>query len=147
MAFILTSIIQKKEPRWNREIYLYDEMPAFCKRHRARYFEDETLKIRGEYTIYKNQPFIIVKKKLGCEMKAWIALHEGGHHLLHAPTPHKFSTSLLNRMDREANFFAALALIPTWLYMSKTPGEIVEEYNYPWELMKIRAAIWEAYQI
>lgn len=115
--------------------------------HNVRLKEFEKHKYKGEYTIYNDQPFILLRKELKNPFKLWVGLHEFGHHLLHYPVNHHFSVGTTHRMDREANFFAAIALMPTYIVKSKTFGEILEEYNYPLLIIKIRKEIHEAYKI
>lgn len=147
MSSILTDIIKKKVPFWNDKIITEDDLHRLCRLSQARYFEDEDMKGRGEYLIYENTPFVIVNKNLKREMKLWVGLHELGHHLLHYPVNHKFSAGTRRKLDREANYFAAIALIPTELVKSMTWGEIIEEYNYPKILIRIRKEINTAYRI
>ena len=147
MSFILTQIIKKKLPEWNERILTEEDFYAYCQRDKVRVMESELFKHRGEYTIHDNICFILLQTKLKYGEKLWVGFHELGHHLLHYPVPHKFSKGYWRRMDREANFFAAIALIPTWLVESKTFGEMMEEYNYPKELIEIRKEIFEVYGI
>ena len=118
-----------------------------CETHDVRYKEITNHDCRGEYTIFGKQPFILVRKELKRPDKLWVGLHEFGHHLLHYPVNHKFSKSVVKRMDREANYFAAIAMMPTWMVESMTFEEIRGEYNYPHRLILIRREIIEAYRI
>ncbi|MBS1793373.1 MAG: ImmA/IrrE family metallo-endopeptidase [Acidobacteria bacterium] len=147
MSFILAQILKKKVPGWCEKVFIEDEVLQICQHWKVRPFKDETIKAKGEYTIHEKQAFILYRPGLKREIFVWVLLHELGHHLLHAPVSHKFSRSIYRRMDREANFFAAIALMPTWLVESKTWGEIIEEYNYPLELIKIRKEIYDTFKI
>lgn len=147
MSFILSQILTKKVPDWNKTVWTEDKFSQECVRHKVRIVEDENLKVKGEYTVYKDVSFIALRPKLKNNIKLWVIAHEFGHHLLHYPVTHKFSRSIFIRMDREANFFAAIALIPSSLVTTKTLGEIMEEYNYPKELIIIRKEIWDVYKI
>jgi Zn-dependent peptidase ImmA (M78 family) len=147
MSFILSQILKKKIPEWNEIVFTEDDVLRICDAQKVRPFKDITIKAKGEYTIHEGRPFILYKPNLKRNEFPWIILHELGHHLLHYPVSHKFSKGIYRRMDREANFFAAIALIPTWLVQSMTWGEIMEEYNYPKELIIIRKEIYEAYGI
>lgn len=146
MSFILSQILKKKVLDWNEKIFTEDDFYRVCKIEKVRVFEDETLKYKGEYTIYENVPFIALRKNLQNEL-LWVGFHELGHHLIHYPVAHKFSKGIWRRMDREANFFAAIALMPSGLIKAKTFGEIIEEYNYPKELIRIRKDIYDTYKI
>lgn len=147
MSYILTSIIQKKIPFWNERVFTEDDLLNLCQIHHARHYEDEEMKGKGEYTIHKGVCFVVVNKNLKSPEKLWVGLHELGHHLIHYPVPHRFSKGTKRRMDREANFFAAIALIPTSLIQDKSWCEIMEEYNYPRELIEIRQDIFDGYRI
>lgn len=147
MAFILSQIIKKKLPEWNAKIFNEEDIYQMSDKMRLPIIENKIAKAKGEYLIIDDNPMIILKPKLKTGDRIWVLFHEFGHHLLHYPVPHKFSKGLQRRMDREANFFAVIALIPTPLVESKTLGEIMEEYGYPKDLILIRKEIYEAYKI
>lgn len=147
MSFILSQILKRKVPDWNERILNDDDFYLTCERSAVNVIENENLKCKGEYTIYKNVSFIVLKKGLKPEMLRWVGFHELGHHLLHYPVNHRFSKSLYRRMDREANYFAAIALIPTRVVEVQSFDEIVNEYNYPAELITIRKEIYDTYRI
>lgn len=147
MAFILSQLIKKKLPEWNVKIFNEDDLYDLADDLRLPIIETEVAKAKGEYLIVNDEPLILLKPKLKKSDKIWVLSHEFGHHYLHHPVPHKFSKGLQKRMDREANFFATIALIPTWLVESKTLGEITEEYGYSKDLILIRKEIYEAYKI
>lgn len=147
MAFILSQIIRKKLPEWNKRIFGADDLDKLSLALNVPIIESDEAKSKGEYLLIENLPLILLKPKLKLAEKIWVSYHEIGHHLLHYPVPHRFSKSLQRRMDREANFFAAIALIPTRLVETKTFGEIVEEYNYPKDLILVRKEIYETYKI
>lgn len=147
MSFILSQILTRKVSTWNERVHTEDDLFWLCEREQVRLLTDETIKAKGEYTVYENVSFILFRPKLKREIKLWVGMHELGHHLLHYPVSHKFSKSIFRRMDREANFFAAIALIPTHIVKSRNIGEIAEDYNYPKDLIKIRKEIYEQYKI
>ena len=146
MKYILAQIIKKKLPEWNEKIFGEDDLYELSKRFKVLIIENAIAKSKGEYLVIDNMPTILLKPNLKKE-KLWIGMHEIGHHLLHYPVNHKFSRSTTNKMDRQANFFAAIALITTKTVESKTLGEIMEEYNYPKELILIRKEIYEECKI
>ncbi len=147
MSFILSQIITKKIADWNKRIFVEDDFYAFCQRERVRVMESAAFKNKGEYKPHEGVCFIMLSKKLKREERLWVGFHELGHHLLHYPVPHRFSRGTWRRMDREANFFAAIALLPTSTIKTKNLGEIIEEYNYPKELICIRKDIYDTYKI
>lgn len=146
MAHILSSIIKKRFPLWNERIFQYDDLPTICSELQAGYIE-APVRHRGEYTVYNGVPFVIVRSDLSEAMKAWVGLHEIGHHLLHFPTSHKFSKSINTKADREANFFAAIAMMPTELCRRTTPADVEEQFGLPPEIVAIRREITEVYRI
>lgn len=81
-----------------------------------RYFDLGTLK--GFYTICNNIPFIALHKELSEDTGKIVCAHELSHHLLHrsmAETTFFNAYELYrmeNRLEREANLFASLLLIP-----------------------------------
>jgi Zn-dependent peptidase ImmA (M78 family) len=148
MAFILTQIIKKKLPQWNSQVFTEADFYVICTEQKLRVMESEKFKYKGEYSIHKGLPFILLNKKLSQPEKIWIGFHELGHHFLHYPIPkHHFAKTLWNKFDREANYFASIALIPTFIVESKSAGEIIEEFNYSKELIKIRKEIYDNYKI
>lgn len=148
MSFILNSILKKKVPVWNDLIFNEDAVDHLIQILELPIVEDENAKAKGEYCVDDDGfSFIILKPNLKNPLKVWIILHEIGHHLLHHPVPHKFSKGTKRKMDWQANYFAAIALIPTKLVESKTFGEIEEEYNYPKALINLRKRIYDIHRI
>lgn len=156
MSFILSQILKKKVFEWNEKVFTEDDITNICKVEKVRIFEDHSLKPKGEYTIHEGVPFILLRPNLKREMRLWVGAHELGHHLIHYPVPHRFSKGTKRRMDREANFFAAIALIPTKIIEEKllteisvetALGEIMEEFAYPIDLILIRKDIYDTYKI
>jgi Zn-dependent peptidase ImmA (M78 family) len=131
MAFILSQLIKRKLPEWNERVLSGDDLDKYVEAFRVPMIEDDAAKAKGEYLLIEGQPIIILKPNLKQMEKLWVGFHELGHHLLHYPVPHRFSKGCWRRKDREANFFAAIALLPTKLVESLTLAEIVEEYGYP----------------
>jgi Zn-dependent peptidase ImmA (M78 family) len=147
MAFILSQLLKKKTPDWNSVVWTEDKFLQTSAEMKVRVIESESIKAKGEYVIYKNVSFIVLRPKLPLQLRLWVGLHELGHHLLHFPVNHKFSKSVTRKFDREANFFAAIALLPTFVVENKTLGEIIDEYNYPKILTTIRKEIYDAYKM
>lgn len=146
MSFILSQILKKKVSFWNSRVLTEDDFFLICEQTKCSVIES-AIKSKGEYLIYQGKPFIIFRKGLKGTLRLWVGLHELGHHLLHYPVNHRFSRGTIHRMDREANFFAAIAMMPTALITQKTLDEIVEEYNYPREIVLIRKEIYENFRI
>lgn len=146
MSHILAHILKKKLPAWNSRVLRSPDMPELCRQARCGFVEGPS-RFKGEYIIHGEVPMILVKRGLRADLKDWVPMHELGHHLLHYPTPHKFSKGICSKADREANFFAAIALMPTVLCRQMTPDEIVAEYGYSPEIVQIRLEIAEHFKI
>lgn len=147
MSFILSQIIRKKLSEWNSRVLTEDNFYTICQTEKVRIFEEDFFKYKGEYLIQDGKSLILLQKKLSREEKLWVGFHELGHHLLHYPVPHRFSKSLYRKMDKEANYFAAIALMPTEIIKIKTFAEILEDYNYPKGLIIVRKEIYDNYKI
>lgn len=146
MSHILAHIIKKKLPAWNSRVLRYRDIPDLCHEARCGFIEGPS-KHKGEYVIRRGLPLIVLKQDLRHELRDWVPMHELGHHLLHYPVPHKFSRGVYTKADREANFFAAIALMPTVLCRQMTPDEIIAEYGYAPEIVQIRLEITEHFKI
>lgn len=146
MSYILSQIAKKKIPKWNEKVLDMEDFETLCEAEEVRVLETSA-KHKGEYCIYRNQPFILLKKNLKPNLKTWIAWHELAHHFLHYPATHHFSRSTFRRMDREANFVAAIALMPSSLVKNLTMAEIIGDYEYPIALVEIRKEIFEEFKL
>lgn len=147
MSFILYRILKKRIPEWNEKVFTEGDFERLCEAEFVRVIETNVLRSKGEYISQHGFAFILIRQGLPRIQKLWVGLHELGHHLMHYPVPHRFSRSIVRRMDREANYFAAIALIPTDLLRQSTIGEIAGEHNYPNELLLIRKEIYDAFKI
>lgn len=146
MSFILSQILKKKVSFFNERVFSEEDFFTVCEQTDCSVIESP-IRSKGEYAVYKNRSFIIFRKGLKNPLRLWVGLHEMGHHLLHYPVNHRFSRSTVHRLDREANFFAAIALMPTDLIKRKTLEEIIEEYGYPREIVLIRKDIFDNFRM
>ena len=137
MSFILSQLIRKKLPQWNDKVFGIKDFEAICNDERIIFAESFGRKYKGEYLRFKNRNVIILKAGLKEGEKRWIAYHELGHHFLHTAS-HRFSRAANRKMDREANFFAAVALLPTSLI--KRSNDFNDGY-FPTEMIRIRFEI------
>jgi Zn-dependent peptidase ImmA (M78 family) len=78
-------------------------------------------------------------------MHAWIFLHEIFHRRAHFQAMSHFSPLMEEKNDAEANFFAAVALMPRWSLRHRTVDDICAEYELPRPLVEIRKSIAERY--
>jgi Zn-dependent peptidase ImmA (M78 family) len=144
MSIILTSLIRKKLPEWNRKVFGMTEFEKICSDEKIIFVEGVKRQHKGEFISYENRNMIILRAGLKEGERRWIAYHELGHYFLHAAS-HQFSRTVNRRMDREANMFAAVALLPSYLIeedrMSFSDG------YYPADFVKIRFEILREYGI
>src|SRR5205085_6608202 len=101
----------------------------FCKRFGVLVFEEDPDCVPGDgvYIVIEGIPIIFINNTLTGLKRLWVMYHEFGHHLLHTPETCLFSDSTIHKAQSEANFFAALALLP--------------------EPMVRQIPLWEAYEI
>lgn len=138
MYSIFTSIITKRLPEWNTRIFGMKDFERICGEERILFAEGIARRHKGEFIPYANRNAIILRAGLPEGERRWVAFHELGHYYLHA-APHQFSRSAGRRMDREANIFAAIALLPTSLIATDEQSAL--DGYYPPEFIKIRFEI------
>jgi Zn-dependent peptidase ImmA (M78 family) len=139
-------LAQKAFPHWNTRIVTEREVRAYCKKKGVQIVEGD-VGVEGLYVIYGGVPFIVLHPALKGAMRLWVLLHELAHHLSHVPGMQLFDKSYESKADFQANFIAAVAMIPLPLMEKMTYGEIQEEYDYPTELMEIRRYIYAEFKI
>lgn len=144
MSVILTSLIRKRLPDWNQRVLGMKDFEQICHAERVLFLESIGRKHKGEFIPYANRNIIILRAGLNEGERRWVAFHELGHYFLHAAA-HQFSRSAHRRMDREANIFAAIALLPTQLI--KNDEQLALDGYYPAEFIKIRHEIYKEYGI
>lgn len=144
MSVILTSLIRKKLPKWNLKTFGMTEFVKICNDENIIFVEGIGRKHKGEYIPYPNRNMIVLRAGLKEGERRWIAYHELGHYFLHA-THHQFSRTVSRRLDREANLFAAVALLPN--YLIKNDRMSFEDGYYPEDFVKIRFEILREYGI
>ena len=68
------------------------------------------------YSLYNDNPIIVIDCRLPAEKKLEACFHELGHHFLHGPIHssvfYKKKSLLIDRQELEAQAFAIIALIP-----------------------------------
>lgn len=146
MSFILSNLAQKKIENWNKSVLTIEDGEMFCYKNGVRLIT-APIASRGEYTVYKKIPFIIIRENLNPKWKTWVLWHEIAHHILHYPGNYLFSSSSARKIDFEANFVAAVALMPLSIIGQLTVSEIIAEYGYPKEIIEIRKLIYDNYRI
>ena len=135
-------------PQWNKKIIGRPELREYCRKSKVVILEHPT-EFLGEYTIFEKRDCIILDPNLKGEKKTWVFAHETGHQLFHHPYEQQFGYKqnlFKEKLDFEADFFGCVAMVPTKLLRAKTLGELIEEYDYPEEMLWIRKEIHERYK-
>jgi Zn-dependent peptidase ImmA (M78 family) len=144
MYSIFTSIIQKRLPDWNTRVFGMKDFEQICHDEKILFVEGIGREHKGEFLPYENRNAIILRAGLPEGERRWVAFHELGHYYLHA-AGHQFSRSSTRRMDREANIFAAVALLPTELLRNDEQA-LLDGY-YPSDFIRIRFEIFKRFGI
>ena len=139
-------VAQKAFPHWNKRVVTERDVRRVCHNKGVRIVEGKT-GVSGLYVVYRGVPFIVIDPDLGWPLCLWVLLHELAHHLLHVPGLQFFDNRFESKADYEANFIAAVALMPLDLIKRLTFAEIQDEYGYPSELMWFRKEIYEQFGI
>lgn len=148
---VLAQKIKQCFPHWNEKIVTEDLLTEFCGKTGVFVFERET-KHKGEFRLYDGLPSIQIDPRLVAGERLWVFAHEVGHVLFHHPLAQKFCATenlknlFVQKMDFQANFFAAVSLIPKSEMKRKTLAEFMDEYNYPRELLELRQIYYERYK-
>ncbi len=137
---------------WNKRPLNTQDFYRICRRERVRVHE-LPLRVAGFYMVIKGKPHIYLNNRL--RGLAWLqaAFHELGHHLLHAPVPGSSTAAYFYQLtpntkeEKQAEAFAAVALIPELLLRKNSTWELQEEYGYPSELLWLRREIYERYKV
>lgn len=127
---------------WNQKVLTEAHALAFCDESGVRLLQHASVEY-GRYVFYKRLHFIIINPCLAAGMRLWVLWHEIAHFLYHSPQTENFSALMLRRQDHEANWFAAVAMMPKPLIAGKTIDEVVYEFGYPKEIVQIRYDISE----
>ena len=84
----------------------------------VRIHDADFANLKGVYKVILRNPFIFIKKDLDPVMRKIVLLHELGHHALHRREAQifqefsLFTDMAVNRMEYEANLFAAEISLP-----------------------------------
>lgn len=147
---LLAKAIKAYAPAWNARPLTEDDFYRLCRKLRVKVVEIP-LCVPGLFMQVGNRRFLYVNSRLrGVE---WLraAFHELGHAFLHSPptgtVAYFFRLPPNSKREHEAEAFAAIALIPLRLVLSKLPWEIQEEYDYPTDLIELRKWIYDNYRI
>jgi Zn-dependent peptidase ImmA (M78 family) len=135
-------------PDWNRRVLSEADAIKYCEKSAVITIETDLIDDLGEFKFYKEKPFILIHKYIAENYRGWVYWHEFAHFLLHPVGIAKFSDSRTKRkIEKEAHFVAAIALMPTFILKQKTLAEIQEEFGYPLQLIQLRKWIYDTYKI
>lgn len=101
---------------WNEKAFTETDILRLCRRERIKIVEYQLTASPGFYYVCKGRPFITIDSRLRGTRCLYVMLHELGHHFLHVPPgmigAHFFRLRPGTKQEHEAEFFAAVALIP-----------------------------------
>ena len=138
----IAQIIRQRVDGWNTRILGETDALTFCRHHQIRILEDAKLRY-GQIQFYRGHSFIFINPNLSPGMRSWVLWHEIAHFILHDPIVSTFSRQCRRKCDCEANYVAAIALMPISILEHVTFGELEECYGYPSELIRLR---WDIYE-
>lgn len=131
---------------WNRRVFTLDDFTWLCATTNVEVLTIE-MQEEGFYTHYKDHPVIGIRKGLPIHRRAFVSLHEIGHHLLHHPGIACFDETSRNKAEYQANVIAACALIPERILCTKEFTEIEDALNVSRELVMFRADLWRYHKL
>lgn len=135
-------------PDWNNRIYTENDAEDFCERHDIIRVDSEFLDDLGEYRTRKGYPVILLHKFVSLRYRNLVLQHEIAHFILHPTISARYADEVAKRkFEKEANFVAAVALIPKHIIETKTLTEIADEFNIPIKTVLFRREIFDTYKI
>lgn len=139
---LLIPTIKKFLPDWNKKIHTEADAFDFCERNAVATLETDLIKDLGEYRIRNGNPIILLHKFVSFRYRNVVFQHEIGHFILHPTTAAKYSDEVTKRkIEKEANFVAAVAVLPRYILDTKTLAEIADEFNIPRKVILFRKLI------
>ena len=131
---------------WNVRPLGLDDVIDFCRKHSIYIKQDEN-QADGELVYYEKDgkiyTFILISPFLDAGMRLWVLWHEIAHYILHYPAAAKFSNACTDKCDAEANYVAAVGMMPRRAIEGKTISEVVHEFGYPRALVELRYEIYQ----
>lgn len=135
-------------PAWNKHIYSEPDAHDFCAQNEIITIETDLIDDLGEYKLHRKKSFILLHKFIDLRYRSWVYFHEIGHFILHPMSSARFSDAVARRkIEKEAHFVAAVALIPIFVLKTKNIYEIQDEFGLPRRLILLRKAIFDSYKI
>lgn len=135
---------------WNKRVLTEDDFDRLCRRERIKVVEMPLL-VSGFYMVRYGRRQIYLDSRPTGVRRLEAALHELGHHYLHAPLPTSsvrfFRLRPGTKEEYEADVFASVALMPAALFRKMAPAEVEEGYGYPRETVEFRLKVLELYGV
>jgi Zn-dependent peptidase ImmA (M78 family) len=131
---------------WNKRILTQADFDRHCSKEGVRVI-DCPMKWDGLYLCNQGRPVIVLNDKLQGADRLYVQWHELAHHLLHLPQARFFLRGFQDRAEYQAHLIAACALIPRRVLLSKTEGELLEEYGYRPQIVRFRWGVWKERKI
>jgi Zn-dependent peptidase ImmA (M78 family) len=134
---------------WNKRIFTEQDFFRLCKRFGVLVFEEDPDCVPGDgaYVVVEDIPVIFINNTLTGLKRLWVMFHELGHHLLHTPETCLFSDSTIHKAQSEANFFAALALLPEQMVRQIPLWEAYDVDEHSAKLLEMRLEFFENYKV
>lgn len=144
----LTSKILEFLPDWNKRIHTEANAYKFCQENRIITLDSENIDDLGEYRLKDEKPVIIIQRFISSRYRNFVLHHEIGHFILHPASAARFSDEVVkNKIEKEANFAAAVAMLPKHIVEMKTLTDIAYEFNIPRKVILFRKWIYDNYRI
>lgn len=135
-------------PDWNRRIHFEDDAERVCADFGVIRIDTDLITDLGEYKIRDGFPVILIQKFISSRYRNLVLHHEIGHFILHPATAARFSDAVTKKkIEKEANFVAAVAILPRYILEIKTLAEIADEFNIPHKIILFRKWILDACDI
>lgn len=142
MLKTLAPTIRRFLPDWNNRVHTEADGYEFCERFDVATLDTDLIRDLGEYRIRNGSPIILLHKFTSNRYRNVVFQHEIGHFILHPTTAAKYSDEVTKRkIEKEANFVAAVAVLPRYVIDTKTLAEIADEFNVPRKVILFRKLI------
>lgn len=136
----LAEISRRRIPDWNQRVLTEADAIAYCKVNKLCLVDDKAENY-GRIVFYKGHVFILRNPHLPPATALWVLWHEIGHFILHAPQSSRFNPLVKRKSDREANYVAAVAMMPRHLIYGRSIAQVQHDFGYPPELVRLRYEI------
>jgi len=144
---LLLKRIEELHCGWNSTELTADDLYRLCADHYVEVLETP-LRVSGFYYSVLGKHYIAVDSALEPRRKLFVLFHEFAHFLFHSPT-NSPSASFHGigrkcRKEREADIFAACALIPQPILLTRTPAELIDDDGFPESMVFDRFELFRA---